>query len=121
MFFLSGGVSIISFTTVLGTPVGIANASFTLFFSLTRGIIKRLLSIIRNKKKNILALAKCKLNSIETLVSHALIDMEISHEEFIIILNEKDKYEKTKENIGTIKSSDELSKEEGRIIETTEL
>ena len=47
--------------------------------------------------------------------------MEISHEEFIIILNEKDKYEKMKENIGTIKSSDELSKEEGRITETTEL
>ena len=47
--------------------------------------------------------------------------MEISHEEFIIILNEKDKYEKMKENIGTIKISDELSKEEGRIIETTEL
>ena len=47
--------------------------------------------------------------------------MEISHEEFIIILNKKDKYEKMKENIGTIKSSDELSKEEGRIIETTEL
>ena len=38
-------------------------------------------------------LAKSKLNSIETLISQALIDMEISHEEFITILNEKDKYE----------------------------
>ena len=37
-------------------------------------------------------LAKSKLNSIETLVSQALIDMEISHEEFITILKEKDKY-----------------------------
>ena len=43
-------------------------------------------------------LAKSKLNSIETLVSQALIDMEISHEEFITILKEKDKYEKMKEN-----------------------
>ena len=44
-------------------------------------------------------LAKSKLNSIETLISQALIDMEISHEEFITILDEKDKYEKTKDNL----------------------
>ena len=39
-------------------------------------------------------LAKSKLNSIETSVSQALSDMEVSHEEFITILKEKDKYEK---------------------------
>ena len=44
-------------------------------------------------------MAKSKLNSIETLMSQALIDMEISHEEFITILNEKDKYEKMKNNL----------------------
>ena len=44
-------------------------------------------------------LAKRELNSIETLVSKALIDMEISHEEIITILKEKDKYEKMKENL----------------------
>ena len=44
-------------------------------------------------------LAKSKLNSIETLISQALIDMEISHEEFITILKEKDKYEKMKDNL----------------------
>ena len=44
-------------------------------------------------------LAKSKLNSIETLVSQALIDMEISQEEFITILKEKDKYGKMKENL----------------------
>ena len=44
-------------------------------------------------------LAKSKLSSIETLVSQALIDMGISHEEFITILNEKDKYEKMKDNL----------------------
>ena len=44
-------------------------------------------------------LAKSKLNSIDTLISQALIDMEISHEEFITILNEKDKYEKIKNNL----------------------
>ena len=44
-------------------------------------------------------LAKSKLNTIETLLSQALIDMEISHEEFITILKEKDKYEKIKDNL----------------------
>ena len=98
----SGGVSIISFTTIVGAPVGIASASFTLIFSLTTGIVKKLLNITRNKKKKhdkVLMLAKSKLNSIETLISQALIDMEISHEEFITILKEKDKYEKMKKNL----------------------
>ena len=44
-------------------------------------------------------MAKSKLNSIETLISEALTDMDISHEEFITISNEKDKYEKMKENL----------------------
>ena len=44
-------------------------------------------------------LAKSELNSIETLISHALIDLDISHEGFIRTLKEKDKYEKMKENL----------------------
>ena len=44
-------------------------------------------------------LAKSKLNSIDTLISQVLIDMDISHEEFITILKEKDKYEMMKENL----------------------
>ena len=44
-------------------------------------------------------LAKSKLNSIETFISEALIDMDISHEEFVTILDEKDKYEKMKDNL----------------------
>ena len=44
-------------------------------------------------------LAKSKLNSIETLISQALIDQDISHEEFVTILKEKGKYEKMKENL----------------------
>ena len=47
----SGGVSITSFTSVVGAPVGIASASFTLIFSLTTGITKKLLHITRKKKK----------------------------------------------------------------------
>ena len=47
-------------------------------------------------------LAKSKLNSLETLVSETLTDMEISHEEFITTLMEKDKYEKMKENLRNV-------------------
>ena len=44
-------------------------------------------------------LTKSKLNSIETLISQTLIDMDISHEEFVTILKKKDKYEKMKDNL----------------------
>ena len=44
-------------------------------------------------------LAKSKLNSIETLISQAFIEMDVSHEEFITILKEKDKHEKMKGNL----------------------
>ena len=44
-------------------------------------------------------LAKSKLSSIEALILQALIDMDISYEEFDTILNEKDKYEKMKDNL----------------------
>ena len=98
----SSGVSIISFTSIVGAPVGIASASFTLIFSLTTEIVKKLLNITRKKKKKhdkILMLAKSKLNSVETLISQALIDMDISHKTFITILKETDKYEKMKNNL----------------------
>ena len=70
--------------------------SFKLIFSLTTGIVKKLLNMTRNKNKThdkILVLAKSKLNSIET-ISQALNDMDISHKEYIIILKEKYKYER---------------------------
>ena len=98
----SGGGSIISFTSIIEAPIATASASFTLIFSLTTEIAKKLLNITRKKKKKhdkILMLAESKLNSVETLISQALIYMEISHEEFITILNEKDKYEKIKNNL----------------------
>ena len=96
----TGGVSIISLQTLwehqLEQQVH-SNSIFTLIFSSVTAIIKKLLSITRNKKKKhnkILILAKSKLNDIETLVSQALIDMEIIHEELVTILNERDKYKK---------------------------
>ena len=106
----SSGVSIIWSARLVGAPNGTASASFTLIFSLTTGIIKKLLSITRNKKKKhdkILMLAKSKLDSIETLVSQALIDMEISHEEFNAIIREKQKYERMKENVRNVSEKQE--------------
>ena len=52
-------------------------------------------------------LAKSKINSIETLLSQTLTDMEISHEEFIAIFKEKDKYEKMKENVTGVSEKQE--------------
>ena len=98
----SSGISIISFASTIGVPAGIASACFTLIFSITAGIIKKLLSTtIKKKKKHneILMLAKSKYNSIEALISQALNDINISQKEFITILKEKDKYEKMKEDI----------------------
>ena len=52
-------------------------------------------------------LAKSKLISTDTLVSQALIDMEISHKEFVTILNERNKYEKMKENLKNVREKQE--------------
>ena len=91
-----------SFASAIGAPAGNASTCFTLIFSTTTGIIKKLLNLTRNKKKKhdkFFMLAESKLNSIESLISQALNDLDISHQEFIIILNEKDKYERMKYNL----------------------
>ena len=56
-------------------------------------------------------LAKSKLNSIETLMSQAIIDLEIIHEEFKLIVDKKKDYDDQKENIKNTKSKSELSKD----------
>ena len=82
-----GTLSIASHATVVGIPAGIAGASLTLIFIVTTGAVKTLLNITRKKKKKhnkIIALARSKLNIIENLISQALIDFEITHEELFI-------------------------------------
>ena len=101
-----GGVSIASFATVIGAPIGIASASLSLAFSLCTGIGKKLLKATRIKEKKynkIVMLAKSKLNSIEIKISEALISNQISHEEFITIINEERNYRELKENIRMMK------------------
>ena len=109
-----GTLSIVSHATVVGIPVGIAGASLTLIFTVTPGVVKKLLNITRKKKKKqneIIALARNKLNIIETLISQALIDFEIRNEEFSKIIYEKNNYEQIIDNIRSVKSINDLNKE----------
>ena len=69
--------------------------------------MKKLLKTARNKKKKhnkIYMLAKSKLNNIESKISEALINNEISHEDFMTIINEEKIYRELKENIRMINS-----------------
>ena len=91
---LAGSISIASFTTVIGAPARIIWASCGLTFSVTSGFVKKFFKKIRNKKKKhnkIVMLARSKLNSIESKISKALIDNEISHEDFETVINEEKK------------------------------
>ena len=82
----TGSISIAPFATVVGAPVGIVSAIFSLVFSISTGIVKKLLKTTRNKKKKhnkIVMLARSKLNTIESKISEALINNDISHEDFM--------------------------------------
>ena len=94
-------LSIVSYVSVVGIPAGITGASLNLVFTLGMGISKSLLNLTKKRKKHnkIIVLAKNKLNTIDTLLSSALNDSKISHEEFSNIITEKNIYENIKENI----------------------
>ena len=109
MSITTGSVSIPSFATVIEAPVGSfsASASFSLAFSISLGIIKKLLKTTRSKKKNhdkIVMLARSKLNSKESKISEVLINHEIIHEEFLTIINEDKKYRELEECIRMMNS-----------------
>ena len=102
-------LSIASYAAVVGIPVGIAGSSLTLIFTIGTGINKSLQKVTKKRKKKhnrIIALAKRKLNTIDTLLSSSLNESKISHEEFTNIITEKNIYENIKENI---KDTAELS------------
>ena len=107
-----GTLIIASYASVVGTPAGLAGSSLTLIFTIGTGISKSLLKVTKKRKKKhnkIIALAKNKLNTIDTLLSSLLNDSKISHEEFTNIITETNIYENTMENIKelTIESSEE--------------
>ena len=97
-----GTLSIASYASVVGIPAGITGASLTLVFTIGTSISKSFLKLTKKRKKKhnkIIVLAKNKLNMIDTLLSSALNDSEMSHEEFTNIINEENIYEIIKENI----------------------
>ena len=97
-----GTLRIASYASVVGTPAGIAGSFLTLIFTIGTGINKSLLKVTKERKKKhnkIIALAKNKLNTIDTLLSSALNDSEKSNEEFSNIITEANIYENIKENI----------------------
>ena len=86
----TGSVSVSPLAAVVGEPVGIVSASFSL--AIFTGIVKKLLKITWNKKNKhnkIVMLARSKLNSIKSKISETLINSEISHEDFMTSINEE--------------------------------
>ena len=95
------------------------SASCSLAFSITTGFVKKFLKTIRNKKKKhnkIVMLTRSKLNSIESKISEALMDNEISHEDFESNINEEKKYWELKQSI-RIMNSQRIDVEKINLIE----
>ena len=106
-----GTLSPVSHATTVGIPVGVVGSSLTVLFSVTTGIVKKLLNTTRKKRKKnnkMIVLARNKLNIIETLMSQSLIDYDISHEDFKKVIDEEEKYEQIKQNIKNTKRINEI-------------
>ena len=119
-----GTLSIASHATVIGIPVGISVSSLTLIFTISTGVNKWLLQVTKKRKKKhnkIITLTKSKLNVINTLLSSALNNSKISHEEFTNIIAEKNMYENMKEKNKDIKEEEEKSTAEPSSLERTTL
>ena len=104
---ITGCVSISAFASLVGIPIGIASSTIGLKICVITAGIKKYKSIIKKKKKKhdkIVLLAKSKLNSIEVLISKALIDSVISHDEFVLIHNVPKEFNKMKEEIKNLKT-----------------
>ena len=115
----SGSVSIASFATVIGAPIVITSASLSLAFSLCTGLVKKLLQATRNKKKKynkIVMLARNKLNSIESKISEMLVNNQISHEDFMTIINEERNNRELKESIRMMEGQEDKKIDIGLLI-----
>ena len=98
----TGCVSISVFASLVGIPIGIASFTIGLKTCVITEGIKKYKSIVKKKKKKhdkIVLLAKSKLNSVEVLISQALIDSNISHDEFVLINNALKEFYDIKEEI----------------------
>ena len=99
---VSGCVSISALASLVGVPVGIARSAVGLKTCASTAGIKRYKSIIKKKRKKhdkILLLGRDKLDTIEVLISKALIDSYISHGDFVSINNMLREYNEMKDEI----------------------
>ena len=99
---VTGCISISSFAYLVGIPIGITSSAIRLKICVITAGIQKYKSKIKTKKKKhdkILSLAKSQLNSAEVLISKALIDSNISHNEFVLINNVPKEYDDIKEEI----------------------
>ena len=106
-FTITGCASISAFASLVGNPTGITSSAIGLKICAITAAIKTDKSVIKKRKKKhakIVLLAKSKLNSIEVLISKALIDSVISHDEFVLI-NVLKEYNDTKKEIANLKTS----------------
>ena len=104
---ITGCISISAFASLLGISIWIKSSVIGLKICAITVGIKKYKSMIKKKKKKhdkIVLLAKSKLNSIEVLISKALIDSVISHDEFVLINNVPKEYNKVKEEIRSLKT-----------------
>ena len=103
---ITGCISISAFASLLGIPVGITSFAIGLkVYAITAGIKYK--SVIKKKKKRndkIVLLAKAQLNTIEVLISKALIDSNISYDEFVLINNMLKEYDDMKGEIKNLKT-----------------
>ena len=103
---IAGCISISAFASLLGIPVGITSFAIGLkVYAITAGIKYK--SVIKKKKKRndkIVLSAKAQLNTIEVLISKALIDSNISYDEFVLINNMLKEYDDMKGEIKNLKT-----------------
>ena len=101
---VTGCILVSTSASLVGIPASIGISAVGINICAITAVIKKYKSIIKNKKKKhdeIVLLAKPKLNNIEVLISKALIDSCISHEEFFIVNNVLREYDDKKKEIIT--------------------
>ena len=97
---ITGGISISAFASLLDIPVGIMSSAIGLkSCAITAGIKKYKTTIKKKERDKIVLLAKLKFNSIKLLISEALINSNISHDEFLLISNVVKEYDKEEKEI----------------------
>ena len=106
-FAITGCISISAFASLVGIPIGITSSAIGLKICATTAVIKKYKSIIKKRKEKhdkIVLLAKSKLNSIEVLISKALIDSVLSHDEFVSINDVLKEYNEKKKEVKNLKT-----------------